>query len=74
MKNTPYDYYARKPPPRTECPICLSEINPDTEVAVTTPCNHSFHEACLRRWMQEQSICPMCRRSLPPISEPEPIV
>lgn len=74
MKNEPYDYYSKKPEPHTECPICLSEINTDNEVAVITPCNHAFHEACLRRWMVEQSICPMCRRSLPPISEPEPIV
>lgn len=73
FKNAPYDYYSQKPPPHTECPICLSEIDTENEVAVITPCHHAFHEGCLRRWIQEQSICPMCRRQLPPISEPEPI-
>jgi len=32
-----------------------------------TPCNHKFHEKCLKSWMQVKLECPTCRRELPPI-------
>mmetsp|Transcript_55040 Transcript_55040/g.131164 ORF Transcript_55040/g.131164 Transcript_55040/m.131164 type:complete len:175 (+) Transcript_55040:102-626(+) len=30
----------------------------------TTPCNHSFHSACLDTWIARSATCAMCRRSL----------
>ena len=32
---------------------------------VTTECNHQFHEACLRGWLDLKSECPYCRAVLP---------
>ena len=66
----PFDYYENKPLQGTECSICMSEIN-DNEVSVITPCKHSFHDECIRRWMEEQLICPICRRELPQMIENE---
>ncbi|PPJ57814.1 hypothetical protein CBER1_00178 [Cercospora berteroae] len=44
------------------CTICLEPI---TERAVATPCNHlSFDFLCLVSWLQEQSSCPLCRAAV----------
>lgn len=42
-----------------ECVICLSNIS---ERAVATPCQHSsFDFLCLLSWLQERSVCPLCK-------------
>lgn len=45
-----------------ECPICYEELT--TEI-VTTKCNHTCHEECLKTWLDETNICPVCRTSNP---------
>lgn len=42
----------------TECPICLEPIRDPKYV---TPCLHSFHSACLKKWICNNSSCPVCR-------------
>lgn len=64
MNVNSFDYFKTAPPPNTMCPICYSDILP-TETSMVTPCNHAFHEYCLRKSMQIQLICPMCRQNLP---------
>ena len=32
---------------------------------VQTPCNHNFHEVCLKKWLEVQRKCPVCRDELP---------
>jgi len=32
-----------------------------------TPCNHQFHEKCLKDWMDIKLDCPFCRTQLPPL-------
>lgn len=61
-----YDYFMKKPQPHTDCTICFSEILPDVQTIMVTPCNHAFHEFCLRRWMRERNVCPFCVTALPP--------
>lgn len=39
------------------CGICLE----DGICENTYLCNHSFHPACLERWTQKHSTCPLCR-------------
>jgi hypothetical protein len=34
---------------------------------VVTPCNHVFHLECLKNWIEEKSICPLCHTQLPEI-------
>ncbi|WWC72337.1 uncharacterized protein I206_106299 [Kwoniella pini CBS 10737] len=31
------------------------------------PCGHLFHTNCLSQWMAVKTICPLCKRSLPPL-------
>ncbi|SMR60330.1 unnamed protein product [Zymoseptoria tritici ST99CH_3D1] len=41
------------------CTICLDPIS---ERAVATPCNHlTFDFLCLVSWLQEQTTCPLCK-------------
>ena len=30
-----------------------------------TPCNHSFHIVCLKKWMEVRMECPTCRQAIP---------
>lgn len=44
------------------CSICHRRYSdPPNNRAVTTPCKHTFHIACLRTWTQRSDTCPMCR-------------
>ncbi|KAK6965324.1 E3 ubiquitin-protein ligase TRAIP [Biomphalaria glabrata] len=47
---------------RAQCCICsdLFENSPSVNIAAA-PCGHTFHEACLMRWMENSSTCPSCR-------------
>lgn len=53
----------------SQCAICLSDWSPE-DVTRTTPCNHTFHEDCLRAWLTRQmcsrgvQTCAVCRRDL----------
>ena len=47
-----------------DCPICYEEVTKGT--STTTRCKHVFHKACLERWMEEKTTCPMCRENIRP--------
>lgn len=51
--------------PGPTCTICMSEINPHNGEHMIAPCNHTFHEECLIRWMDQKMECPVCRGRLP---------
>jgi len=58
------------------CPICMLKLdeNPEGEGLhkplitkfMETPCKHTFHETCLKKWLDVRTICPCCRFDLPP--------
>ena len=48
----------------TTCTVCLQEMLAD-EMAVRLPCQHLFHEQCVRTWLGKQHTCPTCRKELP---------
>eukprot|EP00347_Sterkiella_histriomuscorum_P022476 403338347 len=55
-----------------ECVICMNNLRTDVENNILeeymkTPCNHKFHEQCLKQWAGIRSECPTCRRTLPPL-------
>lgn len=66
FRPVPFDYSIGTVEADTNCPICFCEITPEDEIMVT-PCNHAFHKNCLKRWMEQQLICPVCRARIPPI-------
>jgi len=51
-----------------ECCICIEDIDSNAENFEgyhVTPCNHEYHIACLRRWLQHGAFnCPKCRTDL----------
>ncbi|XP_004306139.1 PREDICTED: E3 ubiquitin-protein ligase RNF181-like [Fragaria vesca subsp. vesca] len=53
-----------------ECSICLNGFKVGDEVK-EMPCKHSFHGACIEKWMGMSTLCPLCRFSLPAESEDE---
>lgn len=58
------------------CPICFCALNenPDDDSSeqlilknyMKTPCEHLFHEKCLKLWMDQKLCCPYCRAKIPP--------
>lgn len=34
-----------------------------------TPCNHSYHSVCLKKWMDIRLECPTCRQAIPVLDE-----
>lgn len=45
----------------TECAICM-ERAPFRKHR--TACDHWFHAACLRPWLEKNNACPVCRQRL----------
>jgi len=50
--------------PSEQCPICFGHISSQSKT--TTSCKHVFHRACLERWTEENSTCPLCRHEIAP--------
>nr|CAD2129204.1 unnamed protein product [Meloidogyne enterolobii] len=44
----------------SQCLICWQHM----KSARKLPCSHIFHEHCLRRWLEQDSSCAVCRKSL----------
>jgi hypothetical protein len=59
--------------PEHKCPICLvkfqtkEQCEENTEnLGVKLPkCTHTFHKACLLKWLEKTNSCPMCRHEFP---------
>ncbi|EAY21723.1 hypothetical protein TVAG_237490 [Trichomonas vaginalis G3] len=56
-------YSKRDPPEGAICPICLLPVTMGDPI--TTPCNHTLHLNCLKRWLEQKYTCPVCRSDLP---------
>ena len=42
------------------CSICLQ----DMKIVKITPCNHLYHEMCLRKWLNIKTDCPLCSEKI----------
>lgn len=63
-----FDYRVGESPPNTPaisegCSICLENFK-DADRAVITNCRHTFHETCIRSWLQYNPTCPICRSAV----------
>ena len=45
------------------CAICLELYREGQELMILS-CGHVYHEACITCWLEEDSICPVCRNSV----------
>ena len=51
---------------RNPCPICLDALVLHPRVAQDRPpCQHTFHDECLKMWAQREGTCPTCQGILP---------
>lgn len=47
----------------TMCSICLEDFNENDSLKVL-PCNHYFHDKCIKEWFEAKATCPKCRYDL----------
>jgi hypothetical protein len=45
------------------CPICFDDYI-DTSLIIKTECLHCFHEECLKKWINKNNTCPICRSTI----------
>lgn len=46
------------------CGICFMQFKEKEVGALTPKCHHSYHEKCLKAWLQRNPTCPSCRAPL----------
>mmetsp|Transcript_4193 Transcript_4193/g.5687 ORF Transcript_4193/g.5687 Transcript_4193/m.5687 type:complete len:536 (+) Transcript_4193:22-1629(+) len=49
------------------CAVCQCDYLP-SDTVVVTPCNHEFHQECLKPWLSVNITCPQCRFDLSEVS------
>ena len=48
---------------KKKCIICLENyVNGDD--SITLPCIHIFHTSCIKTWLKENSLCPICKNEI----------
>lgn len=51
-----------------DCCICLEPTVPAQRYSyMVPPCGHVAHTHCLESWLTIKSVCPVCRRAMPPL-------
>lgn len=49
-----------------ECAVCLSKFHDEETLRLLPKCKHAFHVACVDRWLESHSTCPLCRCRIDP--------
>ena len=44
----------------SDCPICQETLKSE-DAPTRMPCGHTYHRACLTRWLELHNSCPVCR-------------
>ena len=59
-------YNALKDAGKEECIICLLEFSEDdtSQKIAELSCKHIYHEGCIKEWIKNNDICPICRRPI----------
>ncbi|GFZ12889.1 hypothetical protein Acr_23g0012740 [Actinidia rufa] len=42
------------------CVICQGEYKNDEKIG-TLPCGHEYHVDCIKKWLQQKTVCPLCK-------------
>jgi hypothetical protein len=49
----------------SDCAICLNRLDAASPSTLTeTSCGHTYHQTCLKTWLNVQTTCPCCRTTL----------
>ncbi|KAI5648691.1 hypothetical protein M9H77_34696 [Catharanthus roseus] len=43
------------------CSICLGVYTTKDEIATIKKCGHEFHPPCIKEWLLQKSVCPICK-------------
>eukprot|EP01089_Gocevia_fonbrunei_P000688 TRINITY_DN1067_c0_g1_i1.p1 TRINITY_DN1067_c0_g1~~TRINITY_DN1067_c0_g1_i1.p1 ORF type:complete len:419 (-),score=68.32 TRINITY_DN1067_c0_g1_i1:50-1306(-) len=43
-----------------QCSICLTDYDEGDQI-VTLPCVHNFHAECIKTWLKDSRLCPLCK-------------
>ena len=58
-------------PTNTDCSICRNSLNTNSlynqdkgvdSIVVQGVCNHSFHQECIKPWVDSNKHCPICSK------------
>ena len=49
------------------CSICLNNLK--SSIFLKSRCGHQYHLDCMKKWMEQKSECPICRKILPKIDD-----
>lgn len=49
---------------KTECPICMMDIDPGDAVRYLPSCGHHYHKSCIDLWLLRRADCPLCKRAV----------
>ncbi|GAA5813109.1 hypothetical protein MFLAVUS_006578 [Mucor flavus] len=52
----------------TDCAVCKDQFE-SHEIVIELPCEHIFHDECIKPWLKLNSTCPVCRHSVLPEQE-----
>ena len=52
------------------CSICLTDITLDER---ELGCKHKFHKKCIKRWLERNPTCPICRKNVEEDTEVRPV-
>jgi hypothetical protein len=52
-------------PTPTICPICQDNFI-ENNVTHILPCDHVFHDACIKQWIDIRNLCPLCKKIADP--------
>ncbi|CAO3656735.1 unnamed protein product [Mucor hiemalis] len=54
----------------TDCAVCKDQFEPQ-EIVIELPCEHIFHDDCIKPWLKLNGTCPVCRHSVIPEEQRE---
>ncbi|CAJ1942837.1 unnamed protein product [Sphenostylis stenocarpa] len=46
-----------------KCPVCLEEYANGEDIGKLHSCVHKFHFHCIKQWLMQKNLCPVCRRT-----------